>query len=412
MNKPFAHFILTIALGAGLTFIPVLAQTPDGALVVPDNTFMILDPVGKSLDIDGDNVYNFTSVSIGQNSTLRLKASKMRKNAGVVFVVSGDVTIGFAGSININGDDGDVLVQPGQLSRRPSDPGPGGYPGGVGSRTDTAASAAGDGFGPAGSRGIAETIGCATVVTTNASNNHMNLSMIPLVGGAGGAGGYCASFPFGGNGGAGGGALRIVAAGTISMANSATITANGGAGSGINGNGPAAGRGSGGMIHLIAPTITFGLNNKLSAETTGTSEQVPLKNGAGVIRLNATTVNGLAQVQTLPTAIQGPLYSIPLPSGIPEVVISKVDGLNVAVPPSGLITGADVVINNPNPVQVLLNAKNIPVGTAVTLRLNSENVADQTVTCPGLTGTLAASTTTCTATFPLGANLSVASLSW
>jgi hypothetical protein len=86
---------------------------------------------------------------------------------------------------------------------------------------------------------------------------------------------------------------------------------------------------------------------------------------------------------------------------------------SVANPPSGSLTGADVVISlAAAAAQVAIATKNIPPGTAVNLRINSETVADQSITCAPITGTLALGSATCQATFPLGANITIASATW
>ena len=53
-------------------------------------------------------------------------------------------------------------------------------------------------------------------------------------------------------------------------------------------------------------------------------------------------------------------------------------------------------------------ATNVPTGTTPTLRVTSETAGDQAITCGALTGSLASSTATCSATFPF--SISVAGL--
>ncbi len=62
----------------------------------------------------------------------------------------------------------------------------------------------------------------------------------------------------------------------------------------------------------------------------------------------------------------------------------------------------DVAINNVSPVEVLIEARNIPVGTVVQLHLWNEIGTRQIVDSAPLTGTDALSTATATATFPFG----------
>lgn len=415
------HRIYKVTLAAGLGILPAAAQFSsgsngsDGALTIPDNSgTVIFDPVARGIDTDGDNIFHFTTISIGNNSRLVLRASKMRKNSAVVFLASGNVTLGNSAVIDLSGEAGVPVSSPVQVSRRPSDPGPGGYPGGLGNRSDTTPpTPASDGYGPAGSRGVAATSGCSSPASTaQGGTAHMTIAMIPLVGGAGGAGNYCnTAGATGGNGGAGGGAIRIVSSTQISIGTSGSISANGGSGStNAVGTGYPAGYGGGGMIHLIAPSIFFSSGTALHAYNTSIGVSTPASNGSGVIRINTSSLTGT--VSTIPTAITGALYALPLPVGIPEVTITDVNGTTVANPPSGLTSAADVVINTASAATVTIATKNIPVGTVINLRISSETVTDQALNCNAVAGTLASGSATCSATFPLGANVTVASASW
>ena len=413
MNR---NYSISVALMIAMA-IPGMAQVSTGADgrldLGNDRGVVIFDPVALGLDMDGDNVFHFTTIYIQANTTLRIKASKMRKNGPVVFLATGDVQFGTNAGIDVSGEDGVAVSTPVQILRRPAEPGPGGYAGGVGSRTDTSSiTPAADGFGPLGSRGVAATSGCFDPLpAASAQSIHMNISMIPLVGGAGGAGGYCATAgQTGGNGGAGGGALRIVSATLINFVGGSLLNANGGT------RGPAnqgtGGNGSGGMIHLIAPQVTFA-GGVLTAIAPAINSATPLTGGGGIIRINATTTTGIGTAVIRPTPVLGPLYTLPLPSGNPEVTITQVNGVNVASPPSGQVTGLDVVVNASGASTVTIAAKNIPLGTVVNLRISSEIVMDQSITCSPLTGAApASSSATCTATFPLGANITIASASW
>lgn len=387
----------------------------DGALDIPANAgLVIFDPVARNIDQDSDNVFHFTTITIGDNAKLVLKASKMRKNTAVVFLATGAVRLGLNSQILLNGENGPNVAVNVQTSRRSAEPGPGGFQGGLASRNDTGVSPATDGYGPVGSKGLAYNTGCSGNQTTMAATSgHMSMGMIPLVGGAGGGGAGCdKAGSIGGNGGAGGGAIRIVSSSSISMDVNAGIYANGGQGGLIDGASSLiqSGMGGGGMIHLIAPTLNFSSGDELQALNPGYNNLSPLIQGSGVIRMNATTFNGLPNSR--PASVNGALYNLPLPAGIPEVMITQVGGNAVANPPSGSLSGADVVISLAAAAQVVIATKNIPPGTSVNLRINSETVADQSITCAPITGTLALGSATCQATFPLGANITVASATW
>jgi len=71
-----------------------------------------------------------------------------------------------------------------------------------------------------------------------------------------------------------------------------------------------------------------------------------------------------------------------------------------------------VIIAATGAVTVNLAAANIPLGTIVTLRITAETGADTTISCTPLAGTLAASTATCSATFPFSVSIAGVRASW
>src|SRR5438874_280543 len=79
----------------------------DGALtIVPNSGNVIFDPMdtsrwGKVLDPDGDGVYNFTTITIGSNSTLRLQGDRVNKP--IYWLASGDVVLN--GLLDLSGAD-------------------------------------------------------------------------------------------------------------------------------------------------------------------------------------------------------------------------------------------------------------------------------------------------------------------
>lgn len=106
----------------------------DGALNLNSSTpgvvngVLVFDPVALKLDPDGDNVYHFTTINISGISVV-FQANKMRNPGPVIFLASGAVTL--QGGINFNGENGHPSDS-NQSIRRPSVPGPGGFPGGSG----------------------------------------------------------------------------------------------------------------------------------------------------------------------------------------------------------------------------------------------------------------------------------------
>jgi hypothetical protein len=89
-----------------------------------------------------------------------------------------------------------------------------------------------------------------------------------------------------------------------------------------------------------------------------------------------------------------------------------VAGATVASDPTGSFTTPDVTFNAAAAVPVVIEAHNIPPDTVVRLHLFSENGVDQIVNAPPLAGTLAASTTTALAVFPVGFSRGFVRATW
>jgi len=388
------------------------------------------DPAALGLNPAGDNVFNFTTINIPAGVTIRLRASKVR-NMPVVWLATGNVTI--AGTLNLSGDAGYTLdaANPSQIAlvRRPAEPGPGGYYGGLGSRGGIGPEpGGGPGGGAAGLNNNLTTCNGGSGSSFNAGNTNYNPGgvgptygnafLVPLYGGSGGGGGWNFSAnAVGAGGGAGGGAIRIVSTTQISV--TGTINANGGStGSVSNSSFCYAGSGAGGAIHLIAPTIAG--NGALNANSGSVYYGGP---HSGLIRLGVTNYNYTGNVSgggnpgtgnTTNYFIVGPLYNVPAnsTSGQPSIVLTQVNGVNVPNPPQGQYLAPDVQINANTPVTVNLTASNIPLGTQPVLRLTSETAGDQSITCAPLAGTLGSSTSTCSATFPFSISIAALRATW
>lgn len=363
----------------------------DGALSFTTPGTVVFDPVALGLNPAGDNIFNFTTINIGAGVTVQLKASKLREKP-VVWLASDVVNI--AGTLDLSGAAGYASTASPTL-RVPSEPGPGGYPGGVGS---TDSSPAQPGAGPGGGTIVAGFAGCggyATVGTCldqSGGNVYGNALLVPLRGGSGGAGGPVTG-GFGAGGGAGGGAIQIVSSVSITIGGS--LLANGGS-LAVVGN--AAGAGSGGAIHLEAPIIAGA--GAVSAIGGGTAPSLGRGGGNGWIRVDSTTNNFTGAFSPAPTL--GPLFSVPLPSAVPTVAITSINGSAVPSVPTGSFAAPDVTINSGAAVPVVLVASNIPIGTVVSLIVSSETSADQTVAASPLAGTIASSTATASIVWPLG----------
>ena len=401
----------------------------DGALTYATGLGeVIFDPIALNLDTDLDNVYNFTTITIGSGTTLRLRADKMRNpSAVVVFLASGNVVVN--GNINADGEAGKALNSTSLptflLNRTPSVPGPGGYPGGLGARVSVAPeSGGGPGGGPAGAisnlffprvGGSAAHQGVGQSIDGNGSSpfsisTYGNFQLTPMFGGSGGGGGWGDLVTrIGGTGGAGGGAIRIVSTTSITIVG--TISALGGDGGPIAGPNFGAGGGaaSGGAIHLIAPSIPNAAN--LIAYGGLMPNTGSRLGGTGYVRLSTNTQN--PPNSSNPTAILGPLFAPPLPTAtpLPAVRIVSVNNVNAPSNPQGNYLLPDVQINSGTAVNVAISASNIPLGTVVKLRLASEQI-DTIIDCAGLAGTIASSTATCSATFPFSVSIANLRASW
>lgn len=226
-------------------------------------------------------VFKYTSVQIDEGCTV--KFVNHPSNPPVYWLVSGDVDI--CGEINLDGDRGqdnglDMDIGPAVCAK----PGPGGFAGGLSMTWDSNARYSyfgGGGYGPGGATsqlrksGGDLTGGGGSFATLGKSNTNKydpeeftksgslygNDTLIPLIGGSGGAG-YNGtdyddhSMTGGGAGGAGGGAICIAAKGTVNV--NGNITARGNRGGGYRYDTTFyfhGGCGSGGGVRILAEAI-------------------------------------------------------------------------------------------------------------------------------------------------------------
>ena len=127
----------------------------DGALVIAQNAgTIVFDPTdtarwGKVLDPDGDAVYNFTTITIGSGSSLKLRGDTI--NRPVFWLATGDIVVN--GTLDVSGAAGATTPDL-SLRRQVAVPGPGGYAGGAGGDPSCSNSVTGDKRGrPGGRRG-------------------------------------------------------------------------------------------------------------------------------------------------------------------------------------------------------------------------------------------------------------------
>jgi len=385
------NFVATIALLTA--YVPAFAQTfsststgTDGALNLTTPGTIVFTPSSftPALDPDGDHIFNFTTINIAAGVTVQLSGSVLK--GPVYWLAQGAVTIN--GTISLNGANGYNCVDPPNPAlRTPSAPGAGGYAGGIGALGSDAYQ---PGAGPGGGTGGDS--------RTAISNGHFtgNRFLVPLIGGSGGTGGITVC---GGGGGAGGGALLIASSTSITV--NGSITANGGTGGSSTAFSLGGGSGSGGAIRLAAPSIDGG--GSLSVTPTASP---------GLIRLEAFHQNFTGTTTQSAVGLAVPA-SVTLPSGgPPAITVVSVSGVPVSATPTGSFLIPDTTINQSTPAIVAIQAKNIPVGTAVTLYFSSENGPDLTVAASALAGTLANSTATASVTFPPGFSRGYVKASW
>ncbi len=352
----------------------------DGAFSPAANTEVVLPADGK---------LNYTTVNIPSGVTVTFK--KNDANTPVYLLATGDVTI--AGTMSVVGLAGNALA--------PGWGGPGGFDGGVGG---TQNACGGTGIGPGGGKAGTKVIssmvygaggagggygaagsGGGTWVAANstggiAGGSYGNAALIPLVGGSGGGGG-CASDAnaLSGGGGGGAGALLIATSGTLSV--TGTITANGGNGATYTGSSASGGGGggSGGAIRLMANVIkgegsitATGGSGGYGGLSYGAYYASGGAGGAGRIRLEANTMSRTSI--TTPSYTFGGAPTVIFPAISPSLNITKIGGMTVPQSPTGDFSTPDIVLPSSiaNPVNIDVEASNIPPGTTVTVMVMPE----------------------------------------
>lgn len=379
---------------AGVAILLATAQTSaqfssgsdgsDGALTFEPSATpvtIILDPKSYDppLDPDGDGVYHFTTITIPENVTVRLRADKVGWKP-LYWLATGDVVID--GVLDLSGENS----KPSNLgwgSPGWAVPGPGGFPGGI--------PTGGNGFGPAGGTGSS---------TSRGGRHPSNLYLNPFTGGSGGVGGG----DYWGGSGAGG----LLIASTTSVRINGSIRANGGnARAGNN----TEGGGAGGALHLIAPSFSGTGSLTVSGGSTGfnTAE-------SGWIRIEATqntftgTFSGDWARRRMVTLIPEPLV-IDV-SRDPDIRMVSIGGAIVPASPEGSFLIPDVVLDTNEPVEFVLEARNVPVGAVPRVHLFSDTDLYISFQTSPLAGTEQLSTSTGIRTVPRGYSRGFVWVSW
>ncbi len=366
---------------------------------------------GQPLDPEGDNIYNFTTITIPAGVTLRMHAWTLRNSGPAYFLASGAVDI--EGTIDLSGDPGHPNVVSLQ-SYGPARPGPGGFPGGLGTTTQGVIPAPTAGAGPGGAAPLLGS-GC-NVNDSQVGGNYArgqspygNSFLLPLVGGSGGAGWV-------GGGGGGGGAILL--ASNVSVTINGAILANGGATYnpasgrydcyGGNCNGDCPGTGSGGAIRVLAPTFS----GSGSLQATVSTNNAPYT--FGWIRVETADNQWTGNAIGILTAVALSPSPIGLPgtsTGFPTLNITSIGGVSVPAAPTGTYNNPDVTLSSSQPLVIDLAGANIPAGTTANVQVFNQTLGLQTATAT-LNGTTGATTATVTVTLPPGVSLVYANATW
>lgn len=377
-------------------------------------------------------IFNVTTVNIPTGVTVTFR--KNSTNTPVTILATGDVVIN--GTIDVSGANGASVVD--GLSADDTLPGvggPGGGNGGFGANKAVPGSAGGGGLGPgAGAPGAGYFSGTTSYATggggagfatagtdgpgTSGSKGlaYGAASLLPLNGGSGGGGGASTATYNGSGGGGGGGAILIASSGSIQI--NGAVRANGGTGGNAyrqcSGEPGFGGAGSGGAIRLLANAVTG--SGSLSAAGGAGQTAVQYNSGAyspcvvmtsgkggdGRIRVEAYTITltGTASPTVVATFVPG---QVTIPS-LPTLSIASVGGVAAPALPTG---ASDVALpfNITNPVEVVLSATGIPVGTVVKVTVTPYTGAVAGVTSSPLAGTTSSSSAT--ASITLGGGHSV-----
>jgi len=298
---------------------------------------------GCWIQLPESGILNYTTVNVPINKALYFRRN--RRNTPVVLLTQGEVVV--MGAIYI---DATRWAPDNRLDE--TAPGPGGFPGG--------APPAGIGFGPGGGTAggpVGRWVG--------------PLSLVPIVGGSGGA----AAVGYTGTG--GGGAIAIASSGEIKL--TGQITARGGYYVGGQHCG------SGGAVRLVANRLS--VTGVISAAGCGPTN-------SGIVRLEAPTGALSYTGSSTPEPILSTINPSILAPASPELRIVSVGGFLVPESAGSRKDAADLVLPKqlPDPINVVVEATNIPVGSPVTISVVTGNQG--TAPSVALSGSLANSTAT------------------
>lgn len=306
-------------------------------------------------------VFKYSSVFIGSNATVVFSNNISR--APVVWLVSSNVTIN--GTLNLDGQswNGDRTS--------PTEPGPGGFRGGMAGQAGFNASC---GFGPGG-------FNQAYGSYSSGLLPYGSPQIVPVIGGSGGSGNG------GGGGGAGGGAILIAASGTIVI--NGYCHANGG---------NADRTGSGGAVRLVANQILG--SGRIEAITSQPSTQ-------GRIRLEANTASGSLLVNPGAVVLSPTPLVIWPDASAPMVQVISVAGQPAPATPTGAMSAAgdDMITGTTNAVTILLQTANFPTNGTVNVFVKNLYAGQNTLQAGLVSGNASLATWQVTTILPVGHNV-------
>jgi hypothetical protein len=319
----------------------------------------------RVVQLPESGILNYTTINIPANKVLRFKPNL--RNTPVTLLAQGDVNI--AGQISVSaGENAQVGVVTGAGTGSDARfPGPGGFFGGAISQP---------GFGPGGGLPISGFSDSKNAKWVGP------LSLVPIIGGSGGAGPTCGGFSGGGGGGA------IVLASSKSIVISGSIYATGSSPSTVyeclvvdTGGG-----GSGGAVRLVANSVTVSGNLNASG--------FPGLANAGTIRVEAPLEALNFTGGSIPAAVRSTINPAIVSSAPPNLTIVSVGGFPVPSYSGTRFDTVDLLLPNqlPDPISVVVQASNIPVSTPVKITFGTSTGASSTTGT--LAGTLASSTAT------------------
>jgi hypothetical protein len=347
MEMTLKDILLCIVLSVFLTPVTICAQTfssgstgADGALDL--STASCSQSIfGCQLQVPESGIFNFTTVNIPVGATLSFIPNL--RNTAVVILAQGTVMV--RGTIQISGGR-DYVHQ----TLMTTAAGPGGFAG---------AKPGHNGFGPGGGN------------TADIRGRWVGpLSLVPIIGGSGAMGFSNLS------GGGGGGAITMASSTSITLPIEGQILALGDTSTNTA-------TGAGGAIRLVANSINVGGSLQAHAFSDGHPGMIRLEAPAGSLSFTGSA----NPIPIISTTINPQIVAS---NTTPTLAITSVGGFPVGYT-AGRPDVVDLILPNQlaDPINVVVQASNVPVGTEV--NLNISGLSNGTFTPGVLLGTSASS---------------------